>query len=1400
MADGDEEASRRFMEQVASGTIEAAASVGQQGHIIRTPTNPRSEIRANIAPRGGYAEMHDGEENAERDRWTVEETNEPPIVDVRAVSVMERTFDDLEQYKAPELIRTEKGFPSAEKLVQSSSSEPVAAPRKKKSLFAQRKAAMKSSASASSSAAAAPPQGSPIANNSTEAGRIIASMSKQERAEYLRDARELIGNDTIKRYLSTAGSKSARDRFREANIGYEPEKDMPAVMEKSRSGGLTAAVKVQQPPESTSVAASVGTTDHSAMPVPDVVADLQRRYPNLGPLEVDKVQWMLNLDEEEKARKTKMNDVEHPETVRCEWRFDFQGKIVGDNDTDPYSGLHHHGDEPEKGGYTVTELLMLMRSSYQRQQVLAFDVMARVLRNGLNEGFDRRIETLLLEESGASQRNKEPGPLFTIPQLKTMCLVLRIGIDSSTQSTQEAALNTLNALLYNAVDVECVQEFAMQVYRGDEMVEMCPLVGPQNELSEGEDGGDEADDEHAEMKDRKRLERDLNLCGVDLLAGFFAMDLAKRVEFVLYQAFLRFQRLDERKQSHQMDHERKVIGQCIEIMTAVASHSGALGHNMFQQCQRLASICEGILAWHRDHSVTAHLVHTVFRFMHVTCASTPIGGKSLLKCAGATLGSYLMKAASSLDLLSRNDPCERASIFKAATHVVSIWRAATYAELLDIDDVMDTYFSSLMSPLRNLTASSPQEHLELASASLSLFTAVVERGNAAQWKKIAVVFDFAVSILRQLKDVVLGYNGMADSITHAVDQGQRISPFLLLLGNSMHLLGAYYQNIRSLESLKDVPRYLLRVEDLTQTLFAEVISSQAMKHRDEFRSLVDSLRAIVVVPQNASTIYFPQAPSLFTNKISEKGSLTSQSVPILQLLTYTSHYDSSVWHLWSGLRDCHPEYDVLASEILTPSVSLIKSLIAFNLRQTILQIMPGLVGRTGAYLFRTDSVMQHWILNGISRLVGKSVHKTDGDSAVFALALSLMTRILPNDEILAREILSKMLFAAPLATDLALCADQNALHEITEILGTEDEQALMASMRSQLLPTFVSSVERGSKFEQRIEDAGRTLICRSTGSVVPFDWLFMPLAAWSTGASKEGTVLQSSCTDKQVINFIAYHILLRETYPDFYLAAYNPGLWYVRLTLIMLLDANIFLDPGVLNLMGKNLEYLVSVNSRSWSLHEMAVESLDFGPVYEQALTRFATESYGNEVWACWLMFALRVHGGSVTLRRGFWAHPEEAPATIRVSEEELTSTAFQKNPSLAARFIDWLFKDPDAETDGVVLLNMLQLVRTGTIGRGQHKFVHDLACFHLGRAVTQLLKAADADITANEGPKTQEIRPLADVLRGIVAFPQPSLALCLSQIPAKLRKDRLPQVSLMVFGQHGEERWMQRLQTAVAE
>ena len=57
-----------------------------------------------------------------------------------------------------------------------------------------------------------------------------------------------------------------------------------------------------------------------------------------------------------------------------------QGNLVApDQDRPTHEGLHHHGKEPERAGYSLEELFQLSRSTNMQQRVLSLNTLANII-------------------------------------------------------------------------------------------------------------------------------------------------------------------------------------------------------------------------------------------------------------------------------------------------------------------------------------------------------------------------------------------------------------------------------------------------------------------------------------------------------------------------------------------------------------------------------------------------------------------------------------------------------------------------------------------------------------------------------------------------------------------------------------------------------------------------------------------------------------------------------------------------------------------------------------------------------------------------------------------------------------------------------------------------------------
>lgn len=178
------------------------------------------------------------------------------------------------------------------------------------------------------------------------------------------------------------------------------------------------------------------------------------------------------------------------------------------------AGLHHHGEEASRAGYTVGELLLLARSSHARQVVLGLEVLAlllaRLARGEMDAAFHQNLTEELLKAG--------------------LVHVLRVSLDSSTMGVVVAAAGCLSALLVCREEEE-VQDWVPGV-RQPSLAPCAPLPAPEEEV------GDQA------------------LVEADTILGLVRMDLLERAAYLVGR----------------VETEEAAVTSLLTVVTRVARH------------------------------------------------------------------------------------------------------------------------------------------------------------------------------------------------------------------------------------------------------------------------------------------------------------------------------------------------------------------------------------------------------------------------------------------------------------------------------------------------------------------------------------------------------------------------------------------------------------------------------------------------------------------------------------------------------------------------------------------------------------------------------------------------------------------------------------------------------------
>ncbi|XP_032712678.1 RNA polymerase II-associated protein 1 isoform X2 [Lontra canadensis] len=229
-----------------------------------------------------------------------------------------------------------------------------------------------------------------------------------------------------------------------------------------------------------------------------------KEWVHMDTVELEKLHWTQDLPP---LRKKQTQE-------RMQARFNLQGELLApDVDLPTHLGLHHHGEEAERAGYSLQELFHLTRSQVSQQRALALHVLAQVIgRAQAGEFGDRLVGSVL-------RLLLDAGFLF----------LLRFSLDDRVDGVIAAAVQALRALLVAPGDEELLDS-TFSWYRG-------ALVFPLMPSQEDEDDEDEDEEPPAEKVKRKSPEQGnrppSDLARHDVIKGLLATNLLPRLRYLL---------------------------------------------------------------------------------------------------------------------------------------------------------------------------------------------------------------------------------------------------------------------------------------------------------------------------------------------------------------------------------------------------------------------------------------------------------------------------------------------------------------------------------------------------------------------------------------------------------------------------------------------------------------------------------------------------------------------------------------------------------------------------------------------------------------------------------------------------------------------------------------------------
>ncbi|CAK6956948.1 RNA polymerase II-associated protein 1 [Scomber scombrus] len=953
----------------------------------------------------------------------------------------------------------------------------------------------------------------------------------------------------------------------------------------------------------------------------------QREWVNMDKQEPEKLEWMRDLP----APRRKITK------QAMQARFDFNGTLIPPTEDLPtHLGLHHHGEEPERAGYSLQELFLLSRSQIFQQRTLALNTLANILSKA------RAGEYMPVLKGSVMSTLLDAGLLF----------LLRFALDESVEGVMSVAVHALKALLVCAEDEECLDS-TFSWFRG---LSSFPLLPSAQEEEEEEDLGlDESMKETAKEKEERKSDHDV--ARQDVVKGLLKMKLLPRLRYIL----------------EVVRPSPRVVHDVMEVLTRIARHSSSSATQVLDCPRLMETVMSEFLptSWTGPslpfpQSVYGLPLARAMKLLRVLATSGRHACARLLNSLGVRERlSCLMSAEPSQLLL------EPSEALRITTEAYRLWAvAAGYGQACKLYiDLYPALVTALQSVHRVLAPSDPLLPLQLQRvlALLTLLTQVTHTAGCHQELQAGMVSSqgdecpppppVSWGHVTGLQASLLGhFKGFVKSLDNPVQKNSSLT----LIPAYLLYLEAYYHQLSRQNCFKPVET-LQELELLTSEVLLPLLSHTVVQ------DLINNLKSSSVVCNVQSSHLGPESipslPNLACPGWRDRLGLVVPSSPF-PLLTGLGLLLETITGIHKGLS-CKFT-GLLLSE---PVIGYLRSCS---------QATPTL-SHNRAWLLRHEHHLLYLLLRLAHRLVPIEREVAKHASLYHQVALVLLPWLLPGSEYLAHELLSTIIFSKDFISEghsggpEAVELGELKLHEEKHHHTSPSLQTVGALLREACvqLPSirgcFLTHLAHLESFVLVSRDTllGRNpwinshLLPELTGPTMPSDWPYLPLVSLyeRTGVSDGGGLAVEELpqgTLGTVIHCLQW-LLLLEVWREEALKVILPVAKLARLSCVFLCSGDLFLEKPVQKL-AWGLFRLLTRQSRldSLDLNVPPPGLASFQDLYSALLAQYEAVSFGDRLFGCWVLVPLQ-RRYSATMRLAVFGEHVGMLRSLGVTLEQLS-------------------------------------------------------------------------------------------------------------------------------------------------
>ncbi|CAG5117000.1 unnamed protein product [Candidula unifasciata] len=964
-----------------------------------------------------------------------------------------------------------------------------------------------------------------------------------------------------------------------------------------------------------------------------------KNWINMGTVEGEKLEWM--------------KDLPPPSSVSSQTgrpaRFDFQGNIMAvDADVPVNLGLHHHGEEPERAGYTLEEMFLLARSSNLQQRVIALHTLARVINQAKSGYLSEKIET----------------PIIPAILAGGVVMLLRWALDDTAEGTVAAAVDALHALLCSPLDEEAA-DITWAWFLGNLSAALTPSATLEKEAQ-----SEDTDEEN------KEEETDADVVRRDIIEA-----LVKRMELLVRFRYI-FQ---------SMRPQAATVVQMLEILTRAAQHSGNMAYEILKCPGLVDTVMTDFLptAWTPpDCSKPVSCVYglpvpAAMHFMQVLCQA----GRNMasIMVSKHQLNVRLLRY---LALPSRDLHLPFAEAVDLQRESLGTWRVCVSYGL-----AMQTYFDLYSSILLSLGKLEDRWLLSCDSSTMEKaahdpftldvrmicvlekvlcvagYSSTLQEGSdygrseettftSANWSHVTeILYPIKAYTIHVLNDL---------STSYPVKKQKLDLPTACL-----NFLATYYE-LEGRQSGIDVIASLDSIEQFCRTCIIPLLSSHGLS------VIIDSLSSHSNLLAPASAVPTETAsnlPSLCVCKVpnSEDTALTDPATC------------QETWKLNMPVLLPHSPFGLL--------VALLRLMLAVCRRHK--SLIPQLIEPV---VHNKDILVYMAKTCAVSRSAFHTAHFTGGEnllhyywlkcctlvscqnmSLAHRVALQLVARVHHGNEHLVHDLISTVVFSPNFLSegeDTQLTSEALEGLNITEnlhiISATQEEISLskhkllqqtylsLAKIRGHYLQAFGGMEEAlqdsRNLFMGNPQEIQSQMITGAGESLMPRDWMFLPLIHVYNKAAQARSVSGDSVSPQGVamVTSVLQWTYALETWRPVEMDQISVTLRLTRVMCAFIAGNDLFLERPVNHYLAGLLRVFATQKHLDKLDFEERVPGITSSyDLYQEFLEHYEGVSFGDPVFGLYVLLPLQQRHSSL-LRKAVWGERRRMLRTLRISLTEM--------------------------------------------------------------------------------------------------------------------------------------------------